>query len=118
MFDFEKLEVYQVIRELNSSVYNFLNQQTELDPYLKDQLKRASLSALLNLSESTGRMTVNDKKHFITISRGSVNECVSLLQVAKDLGYINDEEYNGFYGRYEQASKMLLGMYRSYSNKQ
>jgi four helix bundle protein len=118
MFDFEKLEVYQVIRELNSSVYGFLNQHTELDPYLKDQWKRASLSALLNLSESSGRMTVNDKKHFITISRGSVNECVSLLQVVKDLGYIDVEVYEGFYNKYEQASKMLLGMFRSYSTKQ
>ena len=115
MFDFEKLEVYNVIRKLNFDVYTLLNKHKSMDPHVKDQWKRASLSITLNLAEGTGRMSVNDKKHFITIARGSVNESVALLQLSKDLGQIEEESYQHFYEKYEQVSKMLLGMYRSYT---
>ena len=115
MFDFEKLEVYNVIRKLNFGVYSVLNKNKTMDNHVKDQWKRASLSIMLNLAEGTGRMSVNDKKHFITIARGSVNESVALLQLSKDLGQIEEENYQHFYEKYEQVSKMLLGMYRSYT---
>ena len=51
------------------------------------------------------------------MARGSVNESVALLQVVKDCGQIDDSKYDTFYQMYEQASRMLLGMYRSYKNK-
>jgi len=115
MFDFEKLEVYNVIRKLNFDVYTLLNQNKSMDIFIKDQWKKASLNIMLNLTEGTGRMSVNDKKHFITIARGSVNESVALMQLLKDLGQIEEENYQHFYEKYEQVSKMLLGMYRSYT---
>ena len=114
MFDFEKLDVYQVVRNLNTEVYTFINKSKGIDQYIIDQWKRASLSSVLNLSEGVGRMTKADKKHFITISRGSIFECVSILQIIYDLKLINEESYNKLYSDYEKASKMLLGLYRSF----
>jgi four helix bundle protein len=115
VFDFEKLDVYQVIRKLNFEVFYFLNRSEKIEPVVKDQWKRATLGVMLSLVEGTGRISVNDKKHFITMARGSVNESVALLQITFDNGHIMDEEYAGFYEKYEQVSKMLLGMYRSYT---
>mgnify|MGYP006283725595 CR=1 FL=1 len=60
MFDFEKLEVYQLIRRINQEVYTFLNQTHPIEGYIKDQWKRAPLGMLLNLAEGTGRISVND----------------------------------------------------------
>jgi four helix bundle protein len=115
VFDFEKLDVYQVIRKLNFEVFYFLNVSEKIESVVKDQWKRATLGIMLNLAEGTGRISVNDKKHFITMARGSVNESVALLQISLDNGHISEEEYTSFYEKYEQVSKMLLGMYRSYS---
>jgi four helix bundle protein len=115
VFDFEKLDVYQVIRKLNFEVFQFINASEKMEAIVKDQWKRATLGLMLNLAEGTGRISVNDKKHFITMARGSVNESVALLQITFDNGHISEEEYAGFYEKYEQVSKMLLGMYRSYS---
>jgi four helix bundle protein len=115
MFDFEKLDVYQVIKKQNLEVLNFIFSNTALDPYIKDQWKRASLSSLFNLAEGVGRMDVNDKKHFITIARGSVYESVAILDVVKGLEMISDEKCKELYDNYETISKMLLGMYRSYN---
>lgn len=114
MFDFEKLEVYQVVKEANTSTFRLVNALKEIDGFVAEQWKRASLSSLLNLAEGTGRMSKADKKHFLTISRGSIFECVAILQSQRDLGLVDEVKYDELYKRYEQISKMLLGMYRSY----
>jgi four helix bundle protein len=114
MFDFEKLEVYQIARVLNRKVLTHLYSNKNLDPFIKEQWKRATLSIVLNLAEGTGRMTNADKKHFYTISRGSVFECVALLETVHDLEYIDIEKFKDFYAGYEQVSKMLLAMFRSF----
>ena len=115
MFDFEKLDVYQVVNKQNLKVLSFIYSDTSIDPYIKDQWKRASLSTLLNLAEGSGRMTPNDKKHFITIARGSVYESVAILETLKGLGQIDEQLHKELYDNYEIISKMLLGMFRSYN---
>ena len=69
----------------------------------------------LNLAEGTGRMSEADKKHFLTIARGSVYECTAIIDLLKSTNQIDDEFFTELYATYEQMSKMLLGMYRSYS---
>jgi four helix bundle protein len=113
MFDFEKLDVYQRIRELSVDVLRYIASSPDLDPYLRDQLRRATLSAVFNLAEGSGRMTKADKKRFYTVARSSVFECVAILNVLGDMNAINDTLYNNFYERYTTVSKMLLAMYRS-----
>jgi four helix bundle protein len=115
MFDFEKLDIYQVVRELNQKVFVFLNNHPEIDEFIRLQWKKASQGSVLNLAESTGRVTNTEKKQYITIARGSVFESVAILQQVFDMGLITPEEYQQFYDKYEQASKMLLGMFRSYN---
>src|SRR6056297_3670502 len=115
MFDFERLDLYQVIKDLNKKVYVFLKDNKTIDPFLVDQWKKATFSILLNLSEGTGRMGLKDKQHFITIARGSVFECVAIADFLKEAGEIEEDYYEDIYQGYEQISKMLLGMYRSYT---
>ena len=113
MFDFEKLEVYNKIRELNRELlpWIFKNQQNE--SYLCDQLKRAGLSAMLNLSEGSGRMSGQDKKQFYIRARASVFESISVMHVLTDLGLMDEKFFNSMYDKFEEISKMLLGMIRN-----
>ena len=113
MFDFEKLDLYQELKKLNLMVYQTLKEVKDMDAYLMDQWKRASMSSVLNLAEGTGRMTSADKKHFYTIARGSIFECVAILDMAHRMGHVDETLYEVFYAGYEKVSKMLLGMYRS-----
>ncbi len=118
MFDFEKLDVYQVVKEQNNKVLLFLKKNTSIDPLLSEHWKRASLKSVLNLAEGTGRKSTSEKKEFLTAARGNVFECTTILQIVKDLGYIDENDYNGYYEGYEKASKMLLGMFRSYNRRE
>jgi four helix bundle protein len=115
MFDFEKLDVYQVVKGQSAKVIMYLQKKNSIDPYLAEQWKKASLSIFLNLAEGTGRMSEEDKKHFLTIARGSVYECTAIIDLLKSTSQIDDEFFAELYATYEQMSKMLLGMYRSYS---
>ncbi|HUE17452.1 MAG TPA: four helix bundle protein [Planctomycetaceae bacterium] len=79
-FAFEKLLVYQ-------QAVDFADQiclRTEHFPrgygFLVDQLNRAALSMAANIAEGNGRFTVRDRKNFFGIARGSVQECVPILE--------------------------------------
>jgi len=115
MFDFEKLDVYQLAKDQNVKVLSFLKKIKDADPYILDQWKRASVSSLLNLAEGTGRMVDADKRHFLTISRGAIFESVAILDLLNSQNLIPENVYQELYTNYEQISKMLLGMYRSYA---
>lgn len=115
MFDFEKLEVYQIAKSVVADSLKIIFSNEKLDPYIKDQWKVACMNILLNLAEGTGRMTAADKKHYITIARSAVFECVAILQLLNELGSVQQHHVQDLYDRYEKVSKMLLGMYRSHS---
>ena len=112
MFDFERLDVYRKVRELNGVLLPIIFSKQNDYPYIADQFKRATLSVLLNLSEGTGRMSTADKRRFYVMSRSSVFECVSILQTIYDLSLISQTDYDKIYSEYENISKMLLGLIR------
>ncbi len=113
MFDFEKLDVYEKIRGLNKELLPWIFNNQIQHAYLCDQLKRSSLSCMLNLAEGTGRMSAQDKKQFYIRSRASVFESVAILQIFLDLKVISETDFKNFYEQYESISKMILGMIRN-----
>ena len=75
-----------------------------------DQLFRASLSIPLNIAEGNGRWHKGDKRNFFWTARGSVFECVPLVQLLQRGQFISETEYNAVYGRLEELSKMITGL--------
>jgi len=49
--------------------------------YVRDQLERASLSIVLNLTEGEAKPTLKDKKRFYAMAYGSIRECQAILRV-------------------------------------
>lgn len=113
MFDFEKLNVYQKSKELNKEILKFLKENKNIDYFLKDQLRRASISMVINIAEGSGKYSKPDKKNFYTTARGSAYECVSLFEIILEENYITKECFDSFYQKYETISKMLLGLINS-----
>ena len=109
MFDFENLDVYKKAKKLNKEILKFLR-QNKIDPYLKDQLRRASISIVINIAEGSGRFSKAGKRNFYIISRGSVYECVSLFEIILEENKIIQSKFCYFYQKYEIVSKMLMGL--------
>ena len=113
MFDFEKLDVYRKAKELNKEILKFLKENRYFNSYIRDQLRRASISVVINIAEGSGKFSKADKKNFYIIARGSVYECVSLFEIIIEEGQINRGEFQDFYRKLETISKMLLGLINS-----
>ena len=113
MFEFEKLDVYTKAKELNREVLKFLGEAKGFNRFETDQLKRASLSVVLNIAEGSSRFTNPTKKNFYMIARGSAFECVAVFDVLKDAEKVSNEVFNAFYKRCEELSKMLFGLIRN-----
>lgn len=113
MFDFEKLEVYQLAKGQNANVYQFLNKQDKIEPEILTKWKNASLNIVLNLAEGTGRMIPAEKKNYYILCRSSVFECVALLEFCVSMNWVDKEKFDELYDIYEQLSKMMLAMYRN-----
>ena len=86
---FKKLIVWQKAMELVNVVYALSKQFPADERYaLTDQLRRAVVSIPSNIAEEYGRSSNLDYGHFLAISRGSLYETMTQLQVAEDLGYV------------------------------
>ncbi|HEX8546351.1 MAG TPA: four helix bundle protein [Cytophagaceae bacterium] len=114
MFDFEKLDVYSKAKIFNIEIYRLLL-KAKLDAAARNQLRRASLSIALNIAEGSGRNSKPDKRNFMVIARGSVFECVAILDILKDEQTIIVEDFKHFYLLAEELSKMLYAMIQKLS---
>ena len=113
MNSFRKLNVYIKAKELVKQVYELLKKFPKEETYaLCDQLRRAVVSIPSNIAEGCGRETQKDQTHFLTIAYGSLMEIYSQLDVAYDLGYITNAEFEQMEKQINEEAKMLVGMIR------
>ncbi|MFO0913269.1 MAG: four helix bundle protein [Pirellulales bacterium] len=82
-FSFENLLVYRRSVDFADEVCSIIGQFARGYSFLVEQLNRARLSIAANIAEGNGRFTKADRKNFFGIARGSVQECVPLLEVAR-----------------------------------
>lgn len=85
-FDVERLDCYQLARQLTSEVAR-LTRTWRGYADLADQVRRAAISTLLNLAEGAAqpRGSGNKRKHY-AIARGSVAEVAAALDAATLVG--------------------------------
>ncbi len=77
---------------------------------LSDQLVRASTSIALNIAEGSGRWHRAEKQNFYRIARGSLYECVPILELLKATEHITSATFAEHYRELEELSKMLSAL--------
>lgn len=113
-FNFENLEVYQRALNFVEAVENLCQELKGKVSYgLLDQMQRAALSIPLNIAESNGRWHKAEKRQFFWIARGSVFECVPILQVLYRKKLVNESEYATHYEQLDVMAKMLTNLVKS-----
>lgn len=87
--NFEDLDVWKLSRELVKQVYSdFIKCR---DFTFRDQITRAGISTMNNISEGFCRNSDTEFRHFLNISNGSAGEVKSMYYIAEDLNYISGE---------------------------
>ena len=117
-YTFFDLRVYKESKELVKSVYTLLDRFPKYETYsLGDQLRRAVVSVPSNIAEGSGRFSVKEKIHFLEIAYGSLTEILCQLDIAHDLNYINDEEFNTEKEKINVIGKQLSGLRASFQKQ-
>jgi four helix bundle protein len=63
--------------------FHDLADNSKVAGHLRDQLIRASSSVSLNLTEGNAKYSVKEKKRYYQIAYGSLQECKTILKLAK-----------------------------------
>ena len=118
-FKFEKLDVWKEAVAFVSDIYKLTKEFPRSEQYgLTSQLNRAVVSISLNIAEGQGRNSDIDFARFIQFSIGSLNEVVTILYIALDQKYLNDETYKTLNMKCEKISKMLHSFRNTLKKKQ
>jgi four helix bundle protein len=110
-YQFEKLNAWQESRKLVVATYQLLKKFPKEEQFaLCDQLRRAVISVPSNIAEGNGRMAIKEQIHFLEIAFGSAMEVYCQLQLALDLGYISDDDFNQIKPIIYNTSKLISGL--------
>ena len=112
---YRDLIVWQKARELVTDIYRITKVFPKDELYgLTSQLRRAGLSIASNLAEGHGRNSRSEFHHFVGISRGSLSEVETQLEIAKGLGYLESSSADELLRKSAILGRMLTGL-RSWS---
>ena len=110
---FEELKCWKESRVLVKLVYELTHKDPfRLDYGLRNQIQRAAVSAMTNISEGFSRYSVKESVRFLGFTQSSCEEVKSLLYVAFDLNYITERELQDTYKKASDVRNLTLGLIR------
>ena len=106
---YRDLIVWQKSMELVDEIYRLTNLLPKEELYcLSDQMRRAAISIPSNIAEGHGRQTSKEFKQFLSISKGSVCELETQLEIGCRQKYFSDEDILIAQGLCDEIRKMLI----------
>jgi len=106
-----KLDVYISAKELRKECYKTFIKIPDSERFnLIDQIRRASTSVVLNITEGCSRKSELERKRYFEIARGSVIELDSCFDIIIDCDYIKQEELTKIGNLIKTTFILLSGM--------
>lgn len=106
------LDIFSASRKLVLCSYEITSSFPPEEKYsLTQQIRRAAVSVHLNIAEGCSRKSAAERKRFFEISRGSLIEIDTALDIAIELGYTHQEnlilEKENMIRCFQMLSKMI-----------
>ena len=87
----QRLDVYTSSRQFVLEGYKLSKSLPSDEKYVMvSQIRRAALSVHLNVAEGSSRKSETERKRYYEIARGSIIEIDAALDIASDLGYLQN----------------------------
>ena len=110
----EELEVFKNGHNLTLNIYKISKKIPAEEKFsLVQQIRRSAASVCTNLMEGSHRLGRKEFRQFVGIAKGSAGELKYHLLLAKDLGYLPEEQFAVLRSEAEKISKMLNGLAKS-----
>ena len=115
---FEDLRAWQTARSLTNQVYALSGKEEFGNDWaLKDQIRRAAISVMSNISEGFESRTRPQFIDFLGRAKASAGEIRSQLYGAHDQGYVDDKEFEAISDRADKASRWLYHLIQHLEKK-
>ena len=109
--NFRNYKVWQDAVDYASKVYKVTSDMPWFEKKgLCDQLQRAVVSISSNIAEGSAKPSDAEFAHFLDTALGSAFEVETQLQIAKNVGYINEELYNNLLTEINNIEKQINGL--------
>ncbi|MBU0458911.1 four helix bundle protein [Patescibacteria group bacterium] len=113
-FRFKNFKVYKDAKAFRKDVMKLVAKLEEKRAYdLAKQIKRASLSIVLNIAEGSAKKSDADFARFLENSIGSTSEVVAGFDISCDENLISKEEYDYIEKSAESITNQLGGFIKS-----
>jgi four helix bundle protein len=108
---FENLKVFDEAHRLTLAIYKVTRNFPKSETYgLTSQIRRSSASVAANIVEGNSRGHKKEFLQFLYLANGSLEETRYHLLLARDLNYIDVEEYGLAHLQAEIVGKLLKGL--------
>lgn len=109
-FKFEKLVIWQKSMGFAEEIHDITRDFPQMELYsLSSQIRRASDSIALNISEGSIGQSVPEFKKFMGYSIRSLAEVVTCLYKAKNRNYITNDKFEKLYEESFNLMNMMIG---------
>ena len=113
---YKELLVWQKAHRNTLDIYRLTKSFPDEEKFgITSQLRRAIVSVELNIVEGKYRKSAKEFQRFLFIARASNQEVHCILEISKDLAYINKNEHMQQILHIEEVNKMLNGLINSLS---
>ena len=105
---YKDLILWQKAMELVELTYLLVKKLPKEETYaLSDQMRRAAISIPSNIAEGNGRKSKTEYIRFLDISRGSLYELETQLQIGVMLHFFNESDTNEIFDLITEIKKMI-----------
>jgi four helix bundle protein len=107
----KKLDAWKLSMDLVIDVYRTTDKFPRQERYsLTDQIRRAAISIPSNIAEGAARQTKKEFSNYLHMAQGSLSELDTQLELARRLGYLDDETWRILDQRMERIDKVISGL--------
>ena len=108
---FTDLNSWKEAHKLAIIIYKSTNNFPKEEIYgLINQMRRASVSITSNIAEGFSRQSYSEKVQFYSIALGSNTELQNQILLAKDIGYLNKNDFEKIFNQIVVTQKLLNGL--------
>ena len=116
--NYKQIQVYHLAYQFVLDVYqksrNFPKEETH---NITSQLRRASVSIPLNIAEGSAKSSNKEFAYFLNVSYASAKEVEVLINLCRDLGYLNKKESDSLLFRLDELNAKLFLFLRNIESR-
>lgn len=111
---FTDLDAWREAHKLVIAIYKITKNFPKEEVFgLTNQMRRAVISITSNIAEGFSRQSYKDKIQFYSVALGSLTELQSQAIAAKDIGFMNQNDFAKVMDQSVTVHKILSGLIKS-----